>query len=62
VIESVVLVTQLEAIQQVRPNTVVVLSAEMGWGGWLVSAALRHAWECRASAVVVAGRATGASR
>ncbi|MCU1512033.1 MAG: hypothetical protein JWO34_1873 [Arthrobacter sp.] len=55
VIESVVLVTQLEAIQQVRPNTVVVLSAEMGSGGWLVSAALRHAWERRASAVVVAG-------
>lgn len=53
-IESVVLVSQLEAIQRVRPNTVVVLSAEMGSGGWLVSAALRHAWERRASAVVVA--------
>ncbi|WP_306971459.1 helix-turn-helix domain-containing protein [Arthrobacter oryzae] len=55
VIESVVLVSQLEAIQRVRPNTVVALSAEMGSGGWLVSAALRHAWERRASAVVVAG-------
>ncbi|MEW1857464.1 helix-turn-helix domain-containing protein [Pseudarthrobacter oxydans] len=54
-IESVVLVSQLETIQRVRPNTVVVLSAEMGSGGWLVSAALRHAWERRASAVVVAG-------
>ncbi|MGF6832431.1 hypothetical protein QF015_000580 [Paenarthrobacter sp. TE4293] len=54
-IESVVLVSQLEAIRQVRPNTVVVLSTEMGSGGWLVSAALRHAWERRASAVVVAG-------
>lgn len=54
-IESVVLVSQLEAIQRVRPNTVVVLSTEMGSGGWLVSAALRHAWERRASAVVVAG-------
>lgn len=54
-IESVVLVTQLDAIQRVRPNTVVVLSTEMGSGGWLVSAALRHAWERRASAVVVAG-------
>jgi hypothetical protein len=54
-IESVVLVTQLESIQRVRPNTVVVLSAEMGSGGWLVSAALRHAWERRASAVIVAG-------
>jgi hypothetical protein len=56
-IESVVLVSQLEAIRQVRPNTVVVLSSEMGSGGWLVSAALRHAWERRASAVVVAGSA-----
>jgi hypothetical protein len=56
-IESVVLVSQLEAIRQVRPNTVVVLSSEMGSGGWLVSAALRHAWERRATAVVVAGSA-----
>ncbi|MFP3580278.1 helix-turn-helix domain-containing protein [Arthrobacter sp. SIMBA_036] len=54
-IDSVVLVSQLEAIQRVRPNTVVVFAAEMGSGGWLVSAALRHAWERRASAVVVAG-------
>jgi hypothetical protein len=53
-IENVVLVSQLEAIQRVRPNTVVVLSPGMGAGGWLVSAALRHAWERRASAVVVA--------
>ena len=51
-VEGVVLVSQLEAIRQVRPNTVVVLSAEMGSGGWLVSAALRLAWERRASAVV----------
>lgn len=56
-IESVVLVSQLEAIRQVRPNTVVVLSSEMGSGGWLVSAALRQAWERRASAVIVAGSA-----
>ncbi|MGN8131771.1 helix-turn-helix domain-containing protein [Paenarthrobacter sp. 22069] len=56
-IESVVLVSQLEAIRQVRPNTVVVLSSEMGSGGWLVSAALRQAWERRASSVIVAGSA-----
>lgn len=56
-VESVVLVSQLEAIRQVRPNTVVVLSPELGSGGWLVSAALRHAWERRASAVVVADSA-----
>ena len=54
-VENVVLVSQLEAIQRVRPNTVVVLSPGMGAGGWLVSAALRHSWERRASAVVVAG-------
>ncbi|MDQ0028535.1 PucR family transcriptional regulator [Arthrobacter bambusae] len=53
-VENVVLVSQLEAIQRVRPNTVVVLSPAMGAGGWLVSAALRHSWERRASAVVVA--------
>ncbi|MGO4587733.1 PucR family transcriptional regulator [Paenarthrobacter sp. 2TAF44] len=56
-IEGVVLVSQLEAIRQVRPNTLVVLSSEMGSGGWLVSAALRQAWERKASAVVVAGSA-----
>ena len=55
-VSNVVIVTQLDAITRVSPNTVVVLAAELGVSGWLVSAALRHAWERRASAVVVAGR------
>lgn len=53
VIDGVVIVTDLETIKRVPPNTVVVLSAHMGSGGWQVSAALRHAWERRASAVII---------
>ncbi|MCW2132355.1 PucR C-terminal helix-turn-helix domain-containing protein [Arthrobacter sp. VKM Ac-2550] len=53
VIDGVMIVPHLDAIRRVPPNTVVVLSTEMGAGGWLVSAALRHAWERRSSAVVV---------
>ncbi|NVM96202.1 PucR family transcriptional regulator [Arthrobacter wenxiniae] len=53
VIDGVVIVTDLETIRRVPPNTVVVLSAHMGSGGWQVSAALRHAWERRASAVII---------
>ena len=54
-VNAVAIVTKLDAIQRVAPDTVIVLSAEMGSRGWLVSAALRLAWERRASAVVVAG-------
>lgn len=57
-ISGVALVTSFDAIRQVRPDTIVVLSAEMGFRGWVASAALRQAWERRVSAVIVA---TGAS-
>jgi len=53
IIDGVVIVADLETIKRVPPNTVVVLSTHMGSGGWQVSAALRHAWERRASAVII---------
>lgn len=54
VIDGVVIVSDLETIKKVPPNTIVVLSTHVGSGGWQVSAALRHAWERRASAVIIA--------
>ena len=60
-VTAVVIVTQLDSIARVAPNTVVVLSADLGSRGWLVSAALRLAWERRASAVVVAGSSYSSS-
>lgn len=60
-VNGVVLVSQLEAIRRIPPNTVVVLSPDMGSGGWKVSAALRQAWERKASAVIVPENAYAAS-
>ena len=57
-ISGVALVASFDAIRQVRPDTIVVLTPEMGSRGWVASAALRHAWERRVSALIVA---TGAS-
>jgi hypothetical protein len=54
VVDGVVIASHLDDIQRVPPNSVVVLSPQIGSGGWLVSAALRYAWERRASAVIVA--------
>lgn len=54
-ISSVALITHLDEIHRLAPNSVVVLSSALGSGGWLVSAALRRAWERRASAVIVSG-------
>lgn len=60
-VNGVVLVSQLEAIRRIPPNTVVVLSPDIGSGGWKVSAALRQAWERKASAVIVPESAYAAS-
>lgn len=54
VVDGVVIASHLDDIQRVPPHSVVVLSPQIGTGGWLVSSALRHAWERRASAVIVA--------
>ncbi|MFC4222455.1 helix-turn-helix domain-containing protein [Lysinibacter cavernae] len=54
VVEGVVIVSQPDEIRNVAPHTVVVIPAGIGTSGWLVSSALRQAWERKASAVIVA--------
>lgn len=49
--------TDIDAITTVRPDTVIVLSEEASSGSWMVSAALRFAWERRACALVISGGA-----
>lgn len=53
VIRDLALISDIEDIIGVGPDTLVVLSAEASTGGWMVSAALRYAWERRAAALVV---------
>lgn len=53
VIRDLALISDIEEIIGVGPDTLIVLSAEASTGGWMVSAALRYAWERRAAALVV---------
>lgn len=53
VIKDLALISDIEEIIGVGPDTLIVLSAQASTGGWMVSAALRYAWERRAAALVV---------
>lgn len=53
VVSDLALITDIEDIAAVGPDTVVVLTEQVALGGWMVSAALRYAWERRAAAVIV---------
>ncbi|MDR2321434.1 MAG: helix-turn-helix domain-containing protein [Microbacterium sp.] len=52
-VRDVALVTDFEDIGAVGPDTVVLLSPGGARGGWMISAALRYAWERRACALIV---------
>ncbi len=52
-VRDVALVTDIEEVSTVGPDTVVLLSESMTRGGWILSAALRYAWERRACALIV---------
>ncbi|PRB06378.1 helix-turn-helix domain-containing protein [Microbacterium sp. MYb64] len=52
-VRDVALVTDFEDIGSVGPDTVVLLSPGGARGGWMISAALRYAWERRACALIV---------
>ncbi len=52
-VRDLALVTDFEEIGTVGPDTVVLLSAAGARGGWMISAALRYAWERRACALIV---------
>lgn len=51
-VQDLALVTEVEEVMAVRPDTVVLLANELSAGSWIVSAALHYAWERRACAVV----------
>ena len=53
VVRDVVRVTDVDDIRAVGPDSVVLLGEELSLGGWIVSVALRYAWERHAVAIVV---------
>lgn len=55
-ITDVALVLDLDDLAGVRPNTLVVLSQEASRGEWMVSSAIRQAWERHAVALIVSQR------
>lgn len=52
-IRDLALISDIEEIIDVGPDTLIILSAEASTGSWMVSAALRYAWERKAAALVV---------
>ncbi|WP_309082494.1 PucR family transcriptional regulator [Microbacterium sp.] len=52
-VQDLALIADIEEITSVGPDTVIVLSDRAAMGGWMISAALRYAWERRASALIV---------
>lgn len=52
-VRSVALIADIEEITSVGPDTIVVLGTDAARGGWMISAALRYAWERRACAVIM---------
>lgn len=51
-VQDLALISDIEEITEVAPDTIVLLSNHVSAGGWMVSAALRYAWERRACAVL----------
>lgn len=54
VVRDIVLITNVDDIRTVEPDSMLLLGDELSLGGWIVSVALRYAWERHAVAVVVA--------
>jgi len=52
-VRDLALVADFEDIGSVGPDTVVLLAPGGARGGWMISAALRYAWERRACALIV---------
>lgn len=55
-VRGVVLISDIDEITSIEPDTVIVLSADVARGSWMVSAALRYAWERNAAALIVPER------
>lgn len=52
-VRDLALISDLEDIGAVGPDTVILLAPGETRGGWMISAALRYAWERRACAVII---------
>lgn len=52
-VRDLALITDIEEITSVGPDTIVILTQGVARGGWMISAALRYAWERRACALIV---------
>ncbi|KAM9864242.1 hypothetical protein ACIFOC_02794 [Leucobacter aridicollis] len=55
-VRNVVVISDIDEITSIEPDTVVLLSADVARGSWMVSAALRYAWERNACALIVPER------
>lgn len=55
-VRDIALITHVDQILEVGPDSIVLLGEELALGGWVVSVALRYAWERRAAALVVSGQ------
>jgi len=60
-VQDLVLVAEVDQINATLPDTVIVLGAAAAGGGWMVSIAVRYAWERRAAAVIVPDRSLSAT-
>lgn len=52
VVQQVVLAESLEKLSRLAPDSLILLTGDAAAGGWALAAALRTAWERRATAVV----------
>lgn len=52
-VRALALISDLEEVSALGSDTVALLMPEVAQGGWMISAALRYAWERRACALIV---------
>lgn len=57
-VRDAALVSDIEEVSSARPDTLIILGSDAARGGWMVSAALRYAWERRACGLVVPSRSS----
>lgn len=60
-VREVVLISDIEEITSIGPATIVILSADVARGSWMVSAAIRYAWERNACALIIPDRSLNSS-
>lgn len=58
-VRDLVVVRDIDEISSLAPETLIFLSPDFAQGAWVVSAALRYAWERKASGIVVPTQALG---